>query len=67
MPFASLKSMRTQFFPPSPTFTEKDVPSQSGRVFIVTGGNAGSGFELYKMLYTTGATVYMATRSQVCT
>ncbi|RDL32606.1 Short-chain dehydrogenase protein [Venustampulla echinocandica] len=60
----SVKSMLAQFFPPAPTFTDKDVPKQPGRVFIVTGGNKGVGFELVKALYPTGATVYMASRSQ---
>ncbi|KAH7411201.1 hypothetical protein BKA64DRAFT_662916 [Cadophora sp. MPI-SDFR-AT-0126] len=52
-----------QFFPPSPTFTEKDVPSLAGRVFIVTGGNSGVGFELVKILYAKGGSVYIASRS----
>ncbi|KAH8893648.1 NAD(P)-binding protein [Thozetella sp. PMI_491] len=57
--------MKNQWlFPPKPTFTEKDVPSQAGRVFIVTGGNSGVGFELCKMLYPTGAKLYMACRSK---
>lgn len=60
----ALSSMMTQYWPPSPTFTEKDVPSQEGRVFIVTGGNQGVGLELIKMLYPTGAVIYMASRSQ---
>lgn len=59
----ALSSMMTQFWPPPPTFTEKDVPSQEGRVFIVTGGNQGVGYELIKMLYPTGAVIYMASRS----
>lgn len=61
------RSYWDQSFPPSPpTFTEKDlVPgSQVGRIFIVTGGNSGLGLELIKMLYPTGATIYMASRSQ---
>lgn len=53
----------TQFFPPRPTFTEKDVPSLVGKVFIVTGGNAGIGFELVKIIYSKGGTVYIAGRS----
>lgn len=36
-----------------------------GKVFIVTGGNQGVGFELCKMLRGTGATVYIASRSKV--
>ncbi|KUI68538.1 hypothetical protein VM1G_04307 [Cytospora mali] len=54
----------TQIFPPAPTFGEKDVGLKQGKVFIVTGGNQGVGFELCKMLRATGATVYIASRSQ---
>jgi NAD(P)-dependent dehydrogenase (short-subunit alcohol dehydrogenase family) len=56
--------MLTQYYPPAPIFTEKNVSSQSGRVFIVTGGNQGVGLELIKMLYPTGAVIYMASRSR---
>lgn len=38
---------------------------KKGKVFIVTGGNQGVGFELCKMLRGTGATVYIASRSKV--
>lgn len=61
---ASIRQVVTQFFPPKPTFTEKNVPMQRGKVFIVTGGNSGVGFELCKLLYGTGATIYMAARSE---
>lgn len=61
MAFASLT---TQYWPPAPTFTEKDVGTQAGRVFIISGGNQGVGLELIKMLYPTGATIYMASRSR---
>ncbi|KAJ8097649.1 hypothetical protein POJ06DRAFT_261992 [Lipomyces tetrasporus] len=53
----------TQSFPPSPKFTETNVHDLVGKVFIVTGGNAGIGLELVKILYSKGATVYMAGRS----
>ena len=53
-----------QLFPGKPTFTADDIPSQSGKVFMVTGGNAGLGYELVKILYSKGATVYMAGRSR---
>ncbi|KAL2068160.1 hypothetical protein VTL71DRAFT_16258 [Oculimacula yallundae] len=59
-----LRTLLAQFFPGTPTFTEEDIPSQIGKVFMVTGGNAGLGFELVKILYSRGATVYMAGRSQ---
>ncbi|KAI1209222.1 NAD(P)-binding protein [Annulohypoxylon truncatum] len=63
---SKLRSTITQFWPPRPAFTEADVSkgSQAGRVFMVTGGNAGVGYELCKILFGTGATVYMATRSE---
>jgi len=54
----------TQFFPPSPTLTEKTLPSQKGRVFIVTGGASGIGFQLSAMLYRAGGIVYIAGRSE---
>jgi hypothetical protein len=38
---AYLDSFRQCFFIPSPVLTEKNLPNQSGRVFIVTGGYAG--------------------------
>lgn len=34
-----------------------------GKVFIVTGGNSGVGFEVVKILYSKGGTVYIASRS----
>ncbi|PYI27867.1 NAD(P)-binding protein [Aspergillus indologenus CBS 114.80] len=54
----------SQFFPPRPTFTLSDVPSQQGKVVIVTGGASGIGQELVRMLYQKGATVYIAGRSE---
>ncbi|KAF2500919.1 NAD(P)-binding protein [Lophium mytilinum] len=55
----------SQLFPPKPTFTEKDIPagSQVGKVFLITGANQGIGFELVKLLYHSGATIYLAGRS----
>ena len=55
----------SQFFPPSPALTEANLPSQAGKVFIVTGGASGVGLELVRMLYYAGATVYVAGRSEV--
>jgi NAD(P)-dependent dehydrogenase (short-subunit alcohol dehydrogenase family) len=52
-----------QLFPSNPTFTENDVPSLQGKVFIVTGGTAGVGLELAKMLYSKNGAVYIACRS----
>ncbi|KAI2616153.1 NAD(P)-binding protein [Hypomontagnella submonticulosa] len=55
-----------QFYPSAPpAFTEKDVKagSQVGKVFIITGANSGIGLELLHVLYPTGATIYLASRS----
>ncbi|CEO60955.1 hypothetical protein PMG11_05394 [Penicillium brasilianum] len=54
----------SQFFPPKPTLTETNLPSQKGKVFIVTGGYSGVGFELCKILYQAGGKVYLAGRSE---
>ncbi|KAJ5380917.1 steroid dehydrogenase [Penicillium cataractarum] len=54
----------SQFFPPKPTLTEANLPSQKGKVFIVTGGYSGVGFELCKILYQAGGKVYLAGRSE---
>lgn len=40
------------------------MPDQSGRIFLITGGNSGMGFELAKILYQKNAKVYIACRSQ---
>lgn len=53
----------TQLFPPSPHFTEAQTPSLAGKVFIVTGGNSGVGYELAKILYSKGGNVYLAGRT----
>ena len=54
----------SQFFPPIPTLTEANLPSQKGKVFIVTGGASGVGFELCSILYQKGGKVYLAGRSE---
>ncbi|KAE8446647.1 hypothetical protein EG329_011840 [Mollisiaceae sp. DMI_Dod_QoI] len=61
---AALRRTIAQIFPGKPTFTEADIPAQRGKVFIVTGGNAGLGYHLVKILYSKGAKVYMLSRSQ---
>ncbi|KAF2203655.1 short-chain dehydrogenase [Delitschia confertaspora ATCC 74209] len=54
----------SQFFPGKPTYTAANVGSQQGKVFIVTGGYAGIGFELTKILFAKGGKVYIAGRSE---
>ncbi|KAI5922626.1 putative short-chain dehydrogenase [Camillea tinctor] len=57
-------SMLSQAFPPKPAFTERDVPSLQGKVYIVTGANTGVGKELTRLLYSKDATVYIGARSE---
>lgn len=45
-------------------FTETDVPDQSGKCFIVTGANAGVGFELSRVLAARGARVLLGCREK---
>ncbi|KAJ9133447.1 NAD(P)-binding protein [Pleurostoma richardsiae] len=52
-----------QVFPPKPQFTDKELPDQTGKVFLVTGSTSGMGLELAKILYGKNATVYVAARS----
>ncbi|KAI1154076.1 hypothetical protein F4825DRAFT_208224 [Nemania diffusa] len=60
----NIRNTITQTWPPPPSFTSVPPGSQKGRVFIVTGGNTGIGFELCKVLFPSGATIYMASRSK---
>lgn len=46
----------------SRNWTEHDVPSQEGRVAVVTGANTGLGFDTAKVLADRGATVVLAVR-----
>lgn len=45
-------------------FTEADVPDQSGKTFIVTGANAGVGFEVARVLAVRRARVLLGCRDQ---
>lgn len=44
-------------------WTFADIPSQSGRIAVVTGANTGIGFETARMLALKGAQVVMACRN----
>ncbi|KAF7303495.1 Short-chain dehydrogenase/reductase family protein [Mycena indigotica] len=52
----------TRISPPS-FKPERDIPDQTGKVIIVTGGNTGIGYETVKQLLLKNATVYLAARS----
>jgi len=56
-------SMMGQMFPPKPKWTPDDIPDLSGKVVIVTGGNAGCGKETIRALLKHNAKVYLAARS----
>src|SRR6266571_5182108 len=45
-------------------FTEANVPKQTGKSFIVTGANAGVGFEIARVLAARGARVLLGCREQ---
>ncbi|RPD54182.1 NAD(P)-binding protein [Lentinus tigrinus ALCF2SS1-7] len=51
-------------FPPAPKWRPEDAPDLTGKVVIVTGGNAGIGREITKGLLKKNAKVYIATRSE---
>ena len=54
----------SQFFPPTPSLTEANLPPQTNKVFLITGGASGVGYELARILYYAGGTVYIAGRSE---
>ena len=43
-------------------WTAKDLPAQSGRIFIITGANSGIGFQAARALAGSGARVVLAVR-----
>jgi retinol dehydrogenase 12 len=53
-----------QHFPPKSNYTYDDIPSQQGKVVIVTGGNSGIGKETARVLLSKGAHVYLACRDE---
>lgn len=48
---------------PDPSWSATDMPSQKGRIFLVTGGTSGMGFEDAKALAAAGAQVVIAARN----
>ncbi|MGW1409811.1 SDR family NAD(P)-dependent oxidoreductase [Streptomyces sp. NPDC002403] len=47
----------------SPPWNVQSLPSADGRVFLVTGGNAGIGYFVAEQLSATGATVVLGSRN----
>ena len=45
-------------------WTEADVPDQSGRTAVITGGNSGIGFEAARVLAERGARLFIGCRDQ---
>lgn len=62
----SLSTAWTQIFPPrnGAPLTENSLPSQVGKVFVVTGGSSGLGYQLSRVLYGAGGKIYMLTRTR---
>ncbi|KAF2833520.1 NAD(P)-binding protein [Ophiobolus disseminans] len=52
------------FFIPPPTFTDKHLPDQTGKVHIITGGYTGVGYHLARHLFSRNATLYLAGRTE---
>lgn len=50
--------------PNASSFTEVDVPNQSGKCFVVTGANTGIGYEIANVLAARGARVLLGCRDE---
>ncbi|KAI0703903.1 NAD(P)-binding protein [Cerioporus squamosus] len=57
-----MTSPRNQHFPPHGDWSVDDVPDQSGKVFLITGGTSGLGLATAKVLLARNARVYITSR-----
>lgn len=64
LPFKLSEFFWQSWFIPKPPLTEENLPDQTGRVCIITGGYAGVGFHVASILFQHNATVYLAGRSE---
>jgi NAD(P)-dependent dehydrogenase (short-subunit alcohol dehydrogenase family) len=59
----SIISFLSETFPPKSKFSVDQIGDLTGKVYLVTGGNTGVGFETVKALLQHNGTVYLAARS----
>jgi NAD(P)-dependent dehydrogenase (short-subunit alcohol dehydrogenase family) len=57
-------SQQTRVRSTADQWTEADVPDQSGRTAVITGGNSGIGFEAARVLAVRGARLILGCRDQ---
>ena len=63
--FFTLRALWGQSFGlPTPPLTEKNLPDQNGKVFLVTGANTGVGYQVAGVLYAHNAKVWVAARTE---
>ncbi|KIX03286.1 uncharacterized protein Z518_06838 [Rhinocladiella mackenziei CBS 650.93] len=63
--FFRLRAFWSQSFNlPTPPLTEKNLPDQTGKVYIITGANTGVGYQVTQILYARNAKVYVAARTE---
>ena len=60
----SLRQSLSELRPPSPKYTETDVPNLFNKVYLITGGTSGIGLALAKILYSKDARVYITSRTR---